>query len=155
MASRFVVVAAVLLALLGFAGSANAYQFGTEEEIHKLLDVDIVSGDNEPLFLGYKTSTLFVLLGVYVTGDGYVFGAREEADIYYPTSAEELAEFQEKGLLPKPLPTYALSFLDYLIGYSLWITIAVIGLVYLVGWFRKRGAPAAASDPAAAGGSGR
>ncbi len=139
--ARAVIAVAVLGGVLTFSSAASAYQFGTDEAVTKLIDVDIVSQDNKKLYLGHKTSTLFVLLGVYVTDDGYVFGAQDEADTYYETSAEELKSFQAKGLLPTPLPAYSLSIFDYMIGYSLWIALAVIALVYLIGWLRKRDVP--------------
>src|SRR5258705_3354221 len=95
--------AAVVVAGLIFSSGARAYQYGTEESIAKLMDVEITSQDNKQLYLGYKTTTLFLLLGVYVTDDGYVFGARDAADTYYETSPEEIKSFQARGLLPNPL----------------------------------------------------
>jgi hypothetical protein len=140
------------IALLAATGSANASMFGTQEDIHKLIDVNITGQQGEPLFLGYKTSTLYVLAGVYVKDDGYVFGLRDKSDNYINTSPEEIAKFQQEGLLPNPLPKYTIGIIDYLLGYSLWIVIVVLAIVYGAGWLRKRGRagePATPVPPAA------
>jgi hypothetical protein len=129
-------------AFLMSAGAAKAAMFGTQEEIHKLMDVDITSQDNQPLYLAYKTSTFYAFAGVYIKDEGYVFGVRDKPDVYIETTPEEIAKFQASGLLPDPLPKYSLSFLDYALGYSLWIVLAIIAIVYLFSWLRKRGTPA-------------
>jgi len=38
--------------------------------------------------------------------------------------------------------------IDYVLGYSLWIVIPIVALVYLIGWMRKKKAPAAAAPAA-------
>ena len=137
-------------ALLMSAGAAKAAMFGTQEEIHKLMDVSITSQDNQPLYLAYKTSTFYLFAGVYMTDEGYVFGVRDKPDVYIETTPEEIAKFQANGLLPDPLPRYSLTFLDYALGYSLWIVVAIIGVVYLFNWLRKRGTPATPTPDAPA-----
>lgn len=89
--------------------SEAAGLFGKEEDIHRLQDVDITGQDGEALFLGYKTTTLFVLGGISITDDGYVYGLRSDSIKHIETMPEEIAKFQEEGLLPKPLPPYELS----------------------------------------------
>ena len=44
-------------------------------------------------------------------------------------SAAQVAQFQRDGVLPKPFPPYKLGLIDYLIGYSLWLLLAV-----MLGW---------------------
>jgi hypothetical protein len=144
--ARAALTATILTGALTFSSGASAYQFGKAEEISKLADLD-VTREGHKLYLGQKTATVFFLLGVYANDDGYVLGVSDEPDTYYETSAEELKAFQERGLLPAPLPPHGLTVLDYLIGYSLWITLAVIALVYGVGWLRKRGVPAVETTP--------
>ena len=124
--------------------------FGKDESIHKIQDVDITSQNDEPLYLGYKTTTLFILGGVYITDDGYVFGLRGDSSKFIDTTPEEIAKFQQSGLLPDPLPPYKLSILDYVIGYSLWIIVLPIVVISLiVSAIRKKKAPPAI-PPAAA-----
>jgi hypothetical protein len=137
----FVRLAAAVLAavfMLASQAASAAALFGTEEKIHYIQDVDITSQDNQPLFLGYKTSTTYLLAGVSITDDGYVFGLRSDHTKFIATSPEEIAKFQASGLLPTPLPPYQISMIDYLLGYSLWIVLPIIVIVYLVGWMRKR-----------------
>ena len=140
--------AIMVAALLSVSNAASAAMFGKDETIHFIQDVDITSQDNEPLFLGFKTTTMFILAGVSISDDGYVFGLRSDHSKYIDTSPEELAKFQKSGLLPDPLPAYKISTLDYLIGYSLWIVIPVIAIFYFIGWMRKRNA-APPAEPAA------
>jgi hypothetical protein len=126
--------------VLGAMGAASAAgMFGTQEEIHKLQDVNITGQKGEPLYLGYKTSTLYVFAGVYITDDGYVFGLRDKSDNFITTTPEEIAKFQAEGLLPNPLPKYSIGIVDLLLGYSLWIVLAIVAMVYGIGWLRKRG----------------
>ena len=137
--------------LLGSSGPASAAMFGKQDEIHKLMDVNITGQQGEPLYLGYKTSTLYIVAGVYITDDGYVFGVRDKSDQFISTTPEEIAKFQSQGLLPNPLPKYSIGIVDLLLGYSLWIALAIIAIVYGIGWVRKRGKsvnPAAPSPTA-------
>jgi hypothetical protein len=136
------------MVLLGAAGNASAAgMFGTQEDIHKLQDVEVTGQNGEKLYLGYKTSTLYVFAGVYVSDDGYVFGVRDKSDTYISTTPEEIAKFQGEGLLPNPLPKYSIGIVDLLLGYSLWIILAVLAVVYGVGWLRKRGKQAEPPAP--------
>jgi hypothetical protein len=136
--------ATVVAAFLVSSGAAKAAMFGTQEDIHPIQDIPYQVNQNEPLFLGYKTSTLYVFAGVYVKDDGYVLGVKSDSTHYYdlPTG-DELKQLQADGLLPNPLPPYSIGIVDYLLGYSLWIALAIIVAVYVIGWLRKRGQPAA------------
>ena len=138
------VVAAFMLA----ANAAQAAMFGKDETIHFIQDVDITSQDNKPLFLGHKTTTNWIIAGVSISDDGYVFGVREDHSKYIETTPEEIAKFQKSGLLPTPLPPYKIPLIEYILGYSLWIVIPIVALVYLIGWLRKKKAPAAATPAA-------
>jgi len=140
---RFFALLASLLAFVAAPASAEAaYMFGKEETIHRLQDVDVTSQDNEPLFLGYKTTTTYFIAGVSITDDGYVFGLRSDSTKYIETTPEEIAKFQASGLLPDPLPPYKLGILDYVIGYSLWtIVLPILVIVFVVSMVRKRKAP--------------
>ena len=145
----FIRLAAALAAtFLVFAasGAQAGMMFGTQEDIHFLQDIDITSQANEPLFLGYKTSTRFIVAGVYIKDDGYVFGLRSDHDKFIKTTPEEIAKFQASGLLPNPLPPYKISTLDYIVGYSLWIAAPIVILVYLFIWLRNRRKAAAAAE---------
>lgn len=129
--------------------SHAAGMFGKDESIHRLQDIDVTSQDGEALFLGYKTTTLFILGGVYITDDGYVYGLRSDSTKFIETTPEEIAKFQEQGLLPKPLPPYELGIMDYVIGYSLWVIVLPILLIYFAFVFLKKKAPPLASPPGA------
>lgn len=124
---RAIGVALVLL-LVVLAGEARAWTpFGTVENITRMEDVGLSTPEGEPLYLGHKTSTVYFILGVYVSDDGYVLGVRSKpAYIGDMPPPDVLARLQQQGQLPKPLPPYHLSIGDYLWGYSLWIVLAVI-----------------------------
>jgi hypothetical protein len=143
-------VVAVLLFLLLPVGTAHALTFGEDDKIHAIQDVDLKGAKGEALYLGHMVKTQFFGAGIYVTDGGYVLGVKGDSHTFYPMpKGEQLAKFQESGLLPNPLPPYSLNFFDYLFGYSLWIVlVVVIGWVVIGDRLKKRKA-VAASPPAA------
>lgn len=135
----------LLLAALVFLipGQAQAYRFGTDETIHKIQDVTLKGAKDEKLFLGYMTRIRYFLAGLYVEDAGYVLGVEGESKrFYHMPEGDELKRFQRNGYLPDPLPSYKLSAFDYIIGYSLWWALALIGVVL---WFTERRKRLAAS----------
>ena len=117
--------------------SVNGYAYhkgiplfwGERESIHKIVDIPLKGSKGEDLFLAYKTHSYFLLAGIYLEDDGYVIGISGNDNGYYPLpSGYKLREFREAGMLPIELPKYKITFLDYIIGYSLWIIIACIAL---------------------------
>jgi hypothetical protein len=125
---------------------AAGMMFGTRERIAELQDVDLQGPEGEPLVLGYKTTTRYFLGGLYVRDDGYVLSPAADTTRYLPLpSGDELRGFQRQGLLPDPLPPYALGALDYFDGYSLWLIVAITLLAVVVPAVvtsRRRRAPA-------------
>src|SRR5262245_26837938 len=122
MKSRIVSVLVVAFLCCSATTAAHAkLMFGKDETIHFLQDVKLTGPNQETLYLGYMTAIQFFLAGVYVEDEGYVLGVKGESKTFFrvPTG-EELKGFQQRGLLPDPLPPYSLNFFDYLFGYSLW-----------------------------------
>jgi hypothetical protein len=149
MLKRILPLVAALLVMAIPVTAQAALKFGKDETIHYIQDVDVTGPAGEKLFLGYKTTVQNFLLGLFLQDDGYVLGEREDHDRYFAMpEGEELANFQKNGLIPSPLPPYKIGGLDYAIGYSLWIALPIIVLVYVVGWLRKRKAPAVAETGA-------
>ncbi len=128
------------LLVVAFAGEARAWTpFGTVEHISRMEDVGLTTPAGDALFLGYKTSTVYFLLGVYVANDGYVLGLRSNPKHYVDMPPPDvLADFQKKGLLPAPLPPYSLGFGDYLKGYSLWIVVVPLLAAYVAAFVAIR-----------------
>lgn len=147
---RFLSLLAFLAALLAAPLAAEAkLMFGKDETIHKLQDVDITGQNGEALFLGYKTTTNFFLAGISIQDDGYVFGVRDDSAKYITTTPEELAKFQENGLLPTPLPAYKIGTVDWIIGNSMWVVVLpLLVIVFGFSWWNKRRAKAAAAAAA-------
>ncbi len=139
----------LFLFLTAFAGEALAWTpFGTAEHTTRIEDVTLTTPDGEALYLGHKTSTVFFILGVYVHDDGYVLGVRSKpGHIGDMPPPKVLAELQQKGLLPDPLPPYHLGLGDYLAGFSLWLVVGPLIGIYLYFHFtirsrrRRRRAP--------------
>ncbi len=104
--------------------------FGEQDDIHQIMDIELVGAENEDLVLGYKTHSYFVFAGVYMKDEGYVLGVKGNDSLYYPLpTGVELEQFQSFGYLPNPLPDYEIPLIDWLIGYSLWII-----LIILISW---------------------
>lgn len=91
---------------------------------------------NDPKYsLCHKYSIFFLVAGVYLQDDGYVLAEGDDAFKYVPLDNAKIKEFQEKGLLPDPLPGYTIPVSQYLIGYSLWILIAA-SITGSIAWTR-------------------
>src|SRR5262245_18040718 len=132
----------VLVVLLWFSVTTAAHakvMFGKDETIHFLQDVKLTGPNQEALYLGYMTAIQFFLAGLYVWDEGYVLGVKGDSKkFFHMPTGDELKGFQQRGLLPDPLPPYSLSFFDYLFGYSLWIVVAVVVLWGVFDWQRKK-----------------
>jgi hypothetical protein len=128
------------LLLIVFAGEARAWTpFGTVEHIEPITNVGLQTPNSEPLFLAYKTSTIYFIGGIFVHDDGYVLGLQSNPKHYVDMPPPNmLADFQSKGLLPTPLPSYRLGFGDYLAGFSLWIVVVPLAGAYLYFYFAAR-----------------
>lgn len=105
--------------------------FGKSERIVKIKDLEAKGPNNEDVYLAYKTTGYYFFLGAYFSNDGYVLGIKEKFGSYYPLNENQLADFQKSGILPTPLPTYKIPVLDWLWGFSLWILLAVIILIFV------------------------
>lgn len=121
------------LFVMAFASEARAWTpFGTVEHVSRIEDVGLTTPDGDALYLAYKTSTVYFIGGVYLSDDGYVLGLRGSPKHYVDMPPPPLlASFQKEGKLPDPLPPYHLSIADYLVGYSLWLVLVPLALVYL------------------------
>jgi len=123
----------LLAVLLSVVLSSNAYagkmRFGEEDNLHKLQDIEMVDQDGNALSLGYRTTTQFFILGTSIKDKGYILRIKG-SDEYYQLDDASIKELQHKGDLPKQMPFYHLSYMDYALGYSLWIFIALSLLYY-------------------------
>ena len=131
--------------LLLFPGKSRAALFGSQESTYKIQATDIKNDKGQSLDLGHKVSTLYIFLGVYAHDDGYVLQVRGDSSHYYDLTPAKIANYQAEGLLPKPLPSYSIPFWDYLLGYSLWIALAVTAVLKIWGAIKKRTNPAVSS----------
>lgn len=129
---KFLMLVLVLafLPLAGAPAQAKGLGFGSDEKIRSLSDINLRGPSGEMLFLAHKVTTQFFLLGVQVKDDGYVLGVKGDSRKYFRLPDAQLQRLQQQGLLPSPLPGYRLGKMDYLIGYSLWLALAAMGV-----WF--------------------
>ena len=129
---KTIVLSISLVVLMSTEAFAKKGLFGTDERIHKIEDVNIRGAKGEELYLGYKTSSLFIFFGAYLKDEGYVLGVKGSYGTYYPLDDAQIKSFQDKGNLPTPLPSYKIALSDYIFGYSLWIMIVVLGGLQLL-----------------------
>lgn len=128
-------------------------QFGWDDRIECIEPVKVTGEGGEELCLAYKTSKLFVGGGVYLRDEGYVLGVPGKHDIYYPWPDQQKVEaWQAASLVPSPLPAYSIPVIEYLVGYSLWLIIAVM-VAFSLGkrWATKRRHARDASTPISLG----
>lgn len=103
--------------------------FGWDDKIECIQSVGVTGQADEPLCLAYKTSKLFVGAGVYLKDEGYVLADPAKHGTYYPWPDQaQVKGWQSAGFLPDPLPGYSIPAVEYGIGYSLWIVVAVVAL---------------------------
>ena len=106
---------------------------GRQENIHMVKDLQFKGPEGESLYLGYKTTGYFLGAGVYLSDDGYVIGVAGKEGAYYPMPAAGKVEMlQQVGAFPNPLPPYAISGMDYAIGYSAWLLLLGIATWQIV-----------------------
>ena len=122
------------------AAYAGKAMFGVDEDIRKIQSLG-QGADGQELYLGRLVSTRFFIAGLYVKDRGFVVG--KGADRYLPLTPRLTSELQKTGVLPTPLPSFHLRWVDYVLGYSLWLLLAVILLWAFVGqpvwdWIVKR-----------------
>lgn len=110
-----------MLALGIDCAKAARFKFGTDEHMVKLQDLEIKGPQGEPLYLGYKYSFHMIFLPYSITDDGYVLGVQGQSR-YFKLDEARIKALQSGGQLPSPLPPYALSPLQYVMGYALWGT---------------------------------
>lgn len=132
-----------LLFFVAFVGTIHAsgdMYFGKGERIKCLQPLNQMKEDTpdngsiwrpvpkttDPTMLCYKYSIQYFILGVAIHDDGYVLSSGDDYYNYYPLDEAKIRELQTKGVMPDPLPTYSLTWMQYAAGYSLWVLIALV-----------------------------
>ena len=123
---------------LGATPARAAMCFGTQEYLQPIQDVAITGQNGEALYLGYKYSFHCFIAPYSVSDDGYILGVKRESKRYYRLDAARIATYQARGLLPKPLPPYRLSWVDQAFGHLAWGLPFLIGGLYLLGERKKK-----------------
>lgn len=129
------IIASLALVLALFYSSqvaAAKLKFGEQDKLVSIQEVELTGSEGEALNLGYRITTRFFIGGIYLIDQGYVLPTRDsENGDYYSLTEDRIAEMQQEGSLPTPLPVYTISWQDYLLGYSLWIIVGIV-LLYVV-----------------------
>jgi hypothetical protein len=108
--------------------------FGAQNYLCYLEDVEIKGKQGERLALCYKFSIHCFFLPLWWTRDGYVLGIIETnakstkswlAKTFYPLTEKNITRGQASGHLPKPLPSYKITFGDsWPVGFG-WLMIGI------------------------------
>lgn len=107
------------------------FTFGASDDLDCVQDTPIrIEGQN--WCVAEYTETYYFLAGVWTSGR-IVLGAPSANTYMDMPKGDSLKNFQASGMLPDPLPKYAGTLLDYLVGFSLWIFLGVVGLVIFLG----------------------
>ena len=126
--SLFLCALLLFMALSSSEAHAKLF-FGDRESIHFLEDLKLKGPKGESLYLGYMTTMHCFLLPYSLSTTGYVLGVKGESDRYYKLPEDRVAQLQQAGMLPNPLPRYRFTSVDYLLGYSLWPALALIAIL--------------------------
>tara|TARA_R110000764_G_scaffold110087_2_gene196389 strand:+ start:602 stop:1366 length:765 start_codon:yes stop_codon:yes gene_type:complete len=103
--------------------------FGKSDSIEEIIDLEVKGPNGEDIYLAYKTTGYFFFMGAYMSDDGYVLGIKGSSS-YYPLDETQINTYQENGLLPNPLPNYKIPLMDWIWGFSLWILLLVLGILW-------------------------
>ena len=123
---KYLLAPALMLAsALAFAGVPVSISMGNADQLQELIPVPLKNAEGESLLLGYRTTRVVFGLGLYIKNQGYVLIPAGRSRAYYSLEANDIEAMQHSGVLPKDLPPHTLPLQDYLVGYSLWIAIAI------------------------------
>jgi hypothetical protein len=123
--------------------------FGTDETLTCIQHVKVTGHDGEPLCLAYKTTKTFFIAGVRLRDDGYVLGVETGGTVtkFYKLPDAEMTRLQDRGLIPRPLPSYSIPWYEYAFGYSLWIVIVFTAFFMVFArWLKQRRAARYAAE---------
>jgi hypothetical protein len=104
--------------------------FGTRDEIECIVPTKFAGPEGTQVCLAKKVSLHFFGAGVHVSDGGYVLRV-DHGQTYYKLNEANLKELQALGLVPTPLPKYAITPLQYLFGYSLWIVLFIVAVAMI------------------------
>lgn len=141
------IISAIFLMAVGTA-SAQAWQFGGQESLYPLVDVELKGAEDEALSLGYKTTMQNFILPYALSDDGYVLIVKGEEGRYYDIEEDRVAEWQQAGFLPDPFPVYEIPLIERLMSYALYLALVIMALLYIVPAVRKRRQKAVAVESA-------
>ncbi len=116
---------------------ARSITIGSEEVLRQLQDIPLQGKSGEALYLGHKLTFHWLGLPYSFSDDGYVIGVKDKS-LYYNVSGDQISGWQGQGLLPSPLPVYQLGIGDYIMGYLLWIALALVSLWWLARTLQDR-----------------
>lgn len=123
--------ACLLSLLLAAPAHAGKLVFGTSEAVRFVANTTLRGPGGERLFLGRKITTQAFLLPYWAKDDGFVLGISGESSRYFPLpTGADLEKLQDAGFLPRPMPRWEMSGLDWMFGHLLWVT-----LLGLAGWY--------------------
>jgi hypothetical protein len=121
------------------AAQAGSLRFGKDSQVIKLQDIKMKGPNGEQLYLGYLLETDYFVLGTGVQDKGYVIGIKGQDDGFYRIpDAQKVQIAKNTGLLPREFPLYTISPLQYAIGYSLWLSIAILCLWMMIGRMSRK-----------------
>jgi hypothetical protein len=144
---RLVAFLSLVLLVLAFALPAQAFDFGAEEKLHPLVDVELKGAEGEDLTLGFKTTLNNFILPYSLSDDGYVLLVRGQNGKFYELEQERVAAWQEAGFLPDPFPAYEIPLMERIFSYGLYFAILLALPFYIVPAIRKRRARKLAAGP--------
>jgi len=129
----------MLFASMSAVAQAGSLRFGKDTQIIKLQDIRMKGPKGEELYLGYLLETDYFVLGTGVQDKGYVIGIKGQDDGFYRIpDAQKVQIAKNTGLLPREFPAYTITPLQYAIGYSLWLSIAILCLWMLIGRISRK-----------------
>ena len=118
----------ILCIFFSVPASAKLY-FGTDESLRFVIDVELEGPNGEDLQLSRKIIRQSFLLPYVVKDGGFVLTIKGQHNSYYELPVpDKVRAMQLVGILPNPLPEWKLETMDMLLGYSLWITLIVLGV---------------------------
>ncbi|MGI9477375.1 MAG: hypothetical protein ACR2PI_11775 [Hyphomicrobiaceae bacterium] len=118
------VMAAIVLPQDAQAGS---FRFGNDQRLHSYAKTKMTNPEGKRVDLCYLTETYNVIAPAYTTDRMVLCDTKTDRYWEVPTG-KRLADLQQAGFLPSPLPGYQRPWWDVVLGYMLWIVLGGYGL---------------------------
>jgi hypothetical protein len=105
-----------------------SFVFGKVSEATCIQDLPTPGPNGEALCLAYRTESYGFVFSGYLRDAGYVIKSKNHRT-YWTLDDATIADYQQRGVLPAPLPSYSIPASTYAWGFALWPALVLAAVV--------------------------